>query len=224
MRFAAGTKLQAFPVIQEVFLVDCAKSKGIKRISFRANLETDPSLPPRWGQYTEKGFDKPYNMKDVLYEGLNAYAIRQQQEVDAVTSKQLGKKYPLVLPAPSTLAAEFACRVARAPNSTELVASELRRTGALQGLNEIICEIDLKDGNAPSEETVRFDESLGIAQFRGVWKTDVEVTPASIKFKDASFRYSISRTSGRLSVDSGKNDGFALTGNCAAASDRPRKF
>ena len=188
------------------------------------NLETDPSLPARWGGYTEEGFDKPYKMEEVLFEGLDAYVKKKQKEADSVTEQHLGKKYPLALPAPSTLAAEFACRVANAPDSAELVAKELRRTGGLKGLKEITCEIDFNNGNPPRETNLIFDESFGIVQFQDVWKRDVTVSPVTVKFKDAKFSYSINRTSGRILIDSLEDSNVTFVGNCVAMSDQPRKF
>lgn len=223
-QIAPGGKFPGRPSMLEIFAVDCENSRGIKRMQRAFNLEADPTLPVKWGQHTEEGFDKSVSAKDIVFEGLNAYAIREQKEVDRVTQETLGKTYPPLLPVPSTLAAEFACRVSAGPESAKLVASDLERTGALTDLKEVTCEIDFEGGRPPMEQTLKFSESIGAAQWAGVWKRYVTVSPDTVKFKDTKFRFSINRTSGRLSVVSIADESVELSGNCVSASDRPRKF
>jgi len=191
------------------YAFDCAPPIRVAVLGQWFNLEGAADAPARWagGRVHESG--EQLDPAQLDYETLRAFEAAERERIEQGTDVDV----PIVAPATSTLAGEFACRSALHPErSPQRIAAQLAAGASVDDITELACTIPQLEGEG-ARSAFAFSESRNWLQVNRVWKTSATVDRQSISWSDAQFAGRVDRQSGAFTLTL-KPSGASHSGHC----------
>jgi hypothetical protein len=191
------------------YAFDCAAPIRVAVLGQWFNLEAAPDEPARWAGGRVDDAGDQLDPAQLEYETLRAFEAAERERIEHGKAVDV----PIVAPATSTLAGEFACSSALHPErSAKRIAAQLAAGASVDDIAQLACTIPQLKGDA-ARSAFAFSETRNWVQVNRVWKTGATVDRQSISWSDAQFAGRVDRRSGAFTLTH-QASGASHTGHC----------